>query len=120
MVQGKLAGQIAVVTGAGTGIGRAAALALAGAGAKVALNGRREGPLEEVAQEIRRLGGEALAVAGDVSRPEDVERLFDTVVERWGRVDVLFNNAGINVKQRHIYNISLEDWRRVIDIDLSG
>ena len=119
MVQGKLAGQIAVVTGAGTGIGRAAALALAGAGAKVALNGRREGPLEEVAQEIRRLGGEALAVAGDVSRPEDVERLFDTVVERWGRVDVLFNNAGINVKQRHIYNISLEDWRRVIDIDLS-
>src|SRR5919202_3670675 len=119
MVQGKLAGQVAVVTGAGSGIGRASALALAGEGAKVALSGRREGPLDEVAQEIGRAGGEALVVAADVSKPEDVERLFDAVVQRWGRVDVLFNNAGVNTKQRHIHDISLEDWRYVLDVNLS-
>jgi NADP-dependent 3-hydroxy acid dehydrogenase YdfG len=120
MVDGKLTGQVAVVTGAGPGIGRAAAVALAAAGAKVALNGRREGPLDEVAEEIRQGGGEALVVAGDVSDPADVDRLFETVEQQWERVDVLFNNAGINTKQRNIYNISLEDWRRVIDINLSG
>src|SRR5919202_2871849 len=120
MVQGKLAGQVAVVTGAGSGIGRASALALAGEGAQVALSGRREGPLNEVAQEIGRVGGEALVVAGDVSRPEDVERLFDAVVQRWGRVDVLFNNAGINTKRRHIYDISIEEGHQAVDINLSG
>jgi NADP-dependent 3-hydroxy acid dehydrogenase YdfG len=120
MAQGRLAGQVAVVTGAGTGIGRASAIALAAEGAKVALAGRREGPLQEVAQEIQRGSGEALVVAGDVANPADVEKLFDTVVQRWGRVDVLFNNAGINTKERNIYNISLEDWRHVVDINLSG
>ncbi len=111
---------MAVVTGAGTGIGRASAILLAGAGARVALSGRRERPLQEVAGAIRRQGGEALVLPGDVSDPEYVERLFDSVVERWGRIDILLNNAGINTKQRNIHDISLEDWRRVVDINLSG
>jgi NAD(P)-dependent dehydrogenase (short-subunit alcohol dehydrogenase family) len=115
-----LAGQVAVVTGAGTGIGRAAALAFAGAGARVALSGRRPGPLEEVAEAIRGAGGEALAVAGDVSDPGEVEALFEAVRARWGRVDVLLNNAGINTNRRNIHDISLEDWQQVVAINLSG
>jgi len=120
MSEAKLTGQVAVVTGAGTGIGRASAIALAGAGAKVALVGRREGPLQEVAEEIKRAGGEVLVVAGDVSHPDDVERVFDAVLQHWGRLDILFNNAGINTKQRNIHNISIDDWRQVVDVNLSG
>src|SRR6266540_3914723 len=116
MSEPRLTGQVAIVTGAGTGIGRSSAIALAGAGAKVALVGRREGPLREVAEEIESARGEALVVAGDVSQPDEVERVFDTVVQRWGRLDVLFNNAGINTKQRNIHNIPLDDWRQVIDV----
>jgi NADP-dependent 3-hydroxy acid dehydrogenase YdfG len=111
---------VAIVTGAGTGIGQASALALARAGAKVALSGRRREPLEEVATTIVQDGGEALVVPADVSRPEDVEALFDQVVKRWGRIDVLFNNAGINTNRRNIYDISLEDWRSVVDVNLTG
>jgi NADP-dependent 3-hydroxy acid dehydrogenase YdfG len=117
---GSLAGKVAVVTGAGTGIGRAAAVALAGAGAQVALSGRRAGPLEEVAAEIRRGGGEALVVTGDVSDPAAVEALFAAVNGRWGRVDVLLNNAGINTRERNIHDISLEDWQAVVAVNLSG
>ncbi|MBI3971710.1 MAG: SDR family NAD(P)-dependent oxidoreductase [Chloroflexi bacterium] len=115
-----LAGQVAVVTGAGTGIGRAAAIAFAAVGARVALSGRRAEPLEHAAEEIRRTGGEALVVAGDVSNPADADQLFDRVVGQWGRVDVLLNNAGINTKRRNIHDISIEDWQRVIAINLSG
>jgi NADP-dependent 3-hydroxy acid dehydrogenase YdfG len=111
---------VAIVTGAGTGIGRASAIALAAEGARVALSGRRAGPLEEVAGVIRQGGGEALVVPGDVSKSEDVDRLMDTVVGRWGRIDVLFSNAGINTNRRNIFDISLEDWRAVVDINLSG
>jgi NAD(P)-dependent dehydrogenase (short-subunit alcohol dehydrogenase family) len=125
---GRLAGQVAVVTGAGTGIGRAAALAFAAEGAHVALSGRRAGPLEEVAQAIREqsrgsgAGGaaEALVVPGDVSDPTDVAGLFDAALARWGRIDLLLNNAGINTKERNIHDISIEDWQRVVDINLSG
>jgi NAD(P)-dependent dehydrogenase (short-subunit alcohol dehydrogenase family) len=117
---GRLAGQVAIVTGAGTGIGRASAIALAAEGAKVALSGRRQGPLDEVAGIIRGDGGEALVVPGDVSKDEDVDALMGAVLERWGRIDVLFNNAGINTNRRNIFDISLEDWRAVVDINLSG
>ena len=117
---GSLAGKVAVVTGAGTGIGRAAAVALAGAGARVALSGRRAGPLEEVAAELRQSGSEALVVTGDVSDPAAVEALFAAVRGRWGRVDILLNNAGINTRARNIHDISLEDWQTVVAVNLSG
>ncbi len=116
----RLEGQVAVVTGAGTGIGQASAVALAAEGAKVALSGRRRGPLDETAKQIQAFGGEALVVTGDVSQPDDVDRLFGEVEQRWGRVDVVFANAGINTRERNIHNIPLDDWRSVIDVNLSG
>lgn len=117
---GALAGQVAVVTGAGTGIGRAAALGLAREGAKVALAGRRAAPLEEVAASILSAGGEALIQAVDVANPGDIDTLFDAVLARWQRVDVLLNNAGMNTKQRNVHDIPLVDWQQVVAINLSG
>ncbi|HEV2124169.1 MAG TPA: SDR family NAD(P)-dependent oxidoreductase, partial [Chloroflexota bacterium] len=116
----RLGGKVAVVTGAGTGIGRASAVGLAREGARVALSGRRREPLEETAQAIRAIGGEALVIPGDVSNRDDVEQLFSTVEREWSRIDVLFNNAGINTRERNIHNISIEDWNQVLDVNLSG
>ena len=96
MAEGKLAGQVVVVTGAGSGIGRASALALAAEGASIALAGRRREPLEAVAAEVTRAGGEALVVPTDVANPAEVDALFAAVVARWGRIDLLFNNAGVS------------------------
>ena len=87
---GELDGKVAVITGAGSGIGRAAAVALAGGGFRVALAGRTPATLQETARDH----AEALIVPTDVTDAAQVERLFATVVDAWGRVDVLFNNAG--------------------------
>jgi citronellol/citronellal dehydrogenase len=88
------AGNVALVTGGGTGIGRATALALARTGARVAICGRRPEPLEAIRAELEAAGADGLAVPTDVREPEQVERLVDTVLERFGAVDVLVNNAG--------------------------
>ena len=86
---------IAVITGGGTGIGRAVAVALTRDGWSVVLAGRREAPLRDAAEALERDGGTALVVPTDVSDPAQVDRLFDAAVERFGRLDVLFNNAGL-------------------------
>ncbi|MFD5097927.1 SDR family oxidoreductase [Streptomyces albidochromogenes] len=110
--------KIAVVTGAGSGIGRAVALALAGAGWSVALAGRRTGPLEETAREA---GGETLCVAADVSLPADVDRLFAAVRERYGRLDLLFNNAGtFGPRGVAVEDIGYQEWRSVVDVNVTG
>ncbi|GHA85910.1 SDR family oxidoreductase [Streptomyces chryseus] len=110
--------KIAVVTGAGSGIGRAVALALAGAGWSVALAGRRAGPLEETAREA---GGETLCVAADVSLPADVDRLFAAVRERYGRLDLLFNNAGtFGPRGVAVEDIGYQEWRAVVDVNVTG
>ena len=88
------AGRVALVTGGGTGIGRATALELAGSGARVAICGRRAEPLEQVAEQVRSAGGEALAVTADLREPDEVAHMVDTTLERFGGVDVLVNNAG--------------------------
>lgn len=108
----------AVVTGAGSGIGRAVVLALAGAGWSVALAGRRGAALEETAREA---GGETLCVPADVSLPADVNALFAAVRERYGRVDLLFNNAGtFGPRGVPLEDIGYEEWRAVVDVNVTG
>ena len=109
--------RIALVTGGGSGIGRAVALALAKRGYAVAIAGRNAGRLDAVAREI---GGDALAVPTDVTDPDAVRSLFDAVVERFGRLDLLFNNAGINFPSYPLDELPVDEWRKVIDTNLSG
>ncbi|PWK87482.1 NADP-dependent 3-hydroxy acid dehydrogenase YdfG [Lentzea atacamensis] len=108
---------VAVVTGAGSGVGRAAARTLLAAGFQVALAGRREDALHETAEGF---ADTALVVPTDVSREDSVVALFAAVVERWGRVDVLFNNAGTNVRATPIEDFSLSAWEKVVGVNLTG
>lgn len=111
--------RVAVVTGAGTGVGRAAALALLADGYRVVLAGRRADPLKEVAE----LGGateRVLTVPTDVADPDSVANLFKTAVNAWGRVDLLFNNAGVNAPGIPLEDLTLAQWRNVVDINLTG
>ncbi|MBO0981843.1 SDR family oxidoreductase [Microbacterium sp. SD291] len=109
-------GRIAVVTGAGSGIGRAVTHALLGAGFRVALAGRREDALRETAAEHPH----ALVVPTDVTVEEQVEALFARAVTEWGRVDVLFNNAGAFGPAASAAEISSADWRQTLDVNLTG
>ena len=111
--------RIAIVTGAGSGIGRAAALALLGDGWRVALAGRRPEPLDAVINEAN-AQDRAHAVPTDVSDPESVARLFASVVERFGRVDLLFNNAGVSNPPGPFEDWTPEQWKGVVDINLNG
>jgi NAD(P)-dependent dehydrogenase (short-subunit alcohol dehydrogenase family) len=111
--------KVAVVTGAGTGIGREAVLALLRRGYKVALAGRRLDPLQETVHQAGEHQGNALAVGTDVADPISVAALFDATVRKFGRVDVLFNNAGTGVGAA-FEDLTIEQWRSVIDINLTG
>jgi NAD(P)-dependent dehydrogenase (short-subunit alcohol dehydrogenase family) len=111
--------KVAIVTGAGSGVGKAAALALLGAGYQVVLAGRRPEPLQEVAA-ASGAGTRALAVSTDVSDEASVEALFDTTVKAFGRVDVLFNNAGVNAPGIPLEELTLAQWKGVVDINLTG
>jgi NAD(P)-dependent dehydrogenase (short-subunit alcohol dehydrogenase family) len=111
--------RVAIVTGAGSGIGRAAALALLGDGWSVVLAGRRLEPLETVADESG-AGARAFAVPTDVAEPDSVKALFGAAVDRFGRVDLLFNNAGVGNPPGPFEEWTPEQWRGVVDINLSG
>ncbi|MBP6404262.1 MAG: SDR family oxidoreductase [Proteobacteria bacterium] len=111
--------KIAIVTGAGTGIGKAAALALLKDGWHVALAGRRAEPLEAVVAESG-AGPRAVAVPTDVADPQAVRALFDRVVQAFGRVDLLFNNAGVNAPGVPLDELTVEQWKNVVDINLNG
>ncbi len=111
--------KIAIVTGAGTGIGKAAALALLKDGWHVALAGRRAEPLETVVAESG-AGPRAVAVPTDVADPQAVRALFDRVVQAFGRVDLLFNNAGVNAPGVPLDELTVEQWKNVVDINLNG
>jgi NAD(P)-dependent dehydrogenase (short-subunit alcohol dehydrogenase family) len=109
--------RVALVTGAGSGIGRAASIALADAGFTVALAGRRQEPLEAAAAAA---GNGAVAIVCDVRDPEQVARLFNEIDERFGRLDLLFNNAGIGAPNVPLEELALDDWRAVVDTNLTG
>ena len=112
--------KVAVVTGGGTGVGRAAALALAGEGFAVVVSGRRPEPLKEVASEIGSTGGRAIVVPTDVTDPESIRALFTRAVEVFGRLDLLFNNAGMGAPAIPLEDLSVEQWRAVVDTNLTG
>ena len=115
----RLENKVAIVTGGGTGIGRGVALALAGEGARVVVCGRRMDRLEQTAQTIRQAGGSVLAVQADVSDAQDVDRLVATVMERYGKIDILINNAGI-AEGGELHNLTPETWDRVMQTNLRG
>ncbi|MGJ3262634.1 MAG: SDR family oxidoreductase [Salinarimonas sp.] len=112
--------KIALVTGAGSGIGAAAALELARGGFDLVLAGRRPQPLEDVADAVRAVGREALCVPTDVADEAQVEALFAAIVARFGRLDLLFNNAGLFARGVEIDALPVEEWRRSVDVNLTG
>jgi len=110
--------KVAVVTGAGSGIGRAAALAMLGAGYSVALAGRRAAQLEQTAKVAT--SGKALVVPTDVSQPDSIRQLFAKTKEAFGRLDVLFNNAGIGAPAIPMEDLTLDQWNAVVSVNLTG
>lgn len=115
-----LNGKIAWITGAGTGIGASGAEKLAAAGCKLVLSGRRADPLEQTAASIRAAGGEVRIELLDVSDKKAVATVAGRILEQHGTIDILINNAGINVPKRHWNDVSHADWDAVINIDLNG
>ena len=111
---------VAVVTGGGSGLGRAAALALLSDGWSVAIAGRREEALKETVSQAGEDGHRMLAVPTDIGRPQEVTALFAAVRERFGRVDLLFNNAGAAVPRVPVADVRFEDWTRIMDTTVTG
>lgn len=115
-----LNGRIALITGGAGGIGIAIARRFAAAGAKIALVDLREDAVEAAANALRQAGYDTFAVGGDVSNPVSVPAIVQRIIARFGRIDILINNAGIMGPVAPIWELEIEDWRRVLDIDLTS
>jgi len=124
----RLKGKVAIVTGAGRGIGRCHALALAAEGAKIVVNdlgvasdgsGTDQSPAQQVADEIKKAGGDAIASYGNVTKLEDCQKTVQDAVDKWNRVDILINNAGV-LRDRMVFNMSADEWDIVIKTHLYG
>ena len=113
-------GKVALVTGGASGLGKAAAERLAREGAKVAVLGRSDDENRQVADAITAAGGEAIPVNADISDPAVMQRAVEQVVGRWGRLDIVFANAGINGVWAPLEDLTPEDWQKTIDINLNG
>lgn len=116
----KLAGKVAIVTGGGRGIGRAVVLALAREGAAVVVSARTPSEIEEVAQAVRDLGQRALPAQADVSQEGDVADMVDQTLRVFGRADILVNNAAVNLPDRDVVDLTLAEWNRVLEVNLTG
>ena len=112
--------KISIVTGAGTGVGKSASLALADEGWTIVLAGRRKDPIEAVANEIKSRGGNASAIVTDTSDTKSVKGLFEETKRAFGRLDLLFNNAGTNAPGVSLEDISFEQWTNVVNVNLTG
>lgn len=118
--QQQMSGKVAIVTGASRGIGRAIALALASEGANVVVNyASNQAAAEAVVSDVTQLGVNAIALQADVSKADQVDAMIDKVMEQWGRIDVLVNNAGIT-RDTLLLRMKPEDWQAVIDLNLTG
>jgi NAD(P)-dependent dehydrogenase (short-subunit alcohol dehydrogenase family) len=113
-------GKVAFITGAGSGIGRATAVAFAAEGARVAILDRSAEALRDTEAAVRKVGGEVLTIACDVAEPEQVEAAVARTVEAFGRLDIAFNNAGVENKASPVAEIELDEWDRILDINLRG
>ncbi len=116
----KLRDKVAIITGGGRGIGRATALALARVGAAVVLAARSAMEIQAVAREVRDLDARALPLVTDVARPDDIAHLVQRTLEAFGRIDILVNNAGIGLPLRDVVDLGLDEWSRVLQINLTG
>ena len=112
--------KVALITGGGTGIGQAAALALSEDGWTVIVTGRRQEELDKTAALAKPGGGAITGITADVSKPEEVKRLFAEVAKTFGRLDFLFNNAGRGAPAVPMEELTLEQWQAVVDINLTG
>jgi NAD(P)-dependent dehydrogenase (short-subunit alcohol dehydrogenase family) len=116
----RLGGKRALITGGGSGIGRATAMLFSRQGAKVMVSGRRRAELEETVRDMKGRGGAAAWVQGDVSARDDAERMVEESVATFGGLDILVNNAGVIVRNASVTAVAIEDWERVLNIDLTG
>src|SRR5205809_6824747 len=115
----KIKGKIVVITGASSGLGEAAARLRSAHGASVALGARRSHRLKSLADELNRSGGKAVAVATDVTHRNQVKKLVDTAAQKFGRIDVMINNAGI-MPRAPLERLTIDDWDRTIDVNIKG
>ncbi|MBD2091546.1 SDR family oxidoreductase [Microcoleus sp. FACHB-1515] len=116
----QLSGKVALITGAGSGIAKATALLMAEAGAKIGALDRSEDDLKETVQQCEAKGSEAIAIAADISQPDQVEQAVKKLVDRFGRIDIVFANAGINGVWAPIEELTPDEWDKTLDINLKG
>jgi 3-oxoacyl-[acyl-carrier protein] reductase len=114
-----LQGKIALVTGAGRGIGKAISMELANAGVSVAVLARTESEVRETAEKIDKLHGAALPLTADVTNPEQIQQCVENIIQRWGKLDILINNAGF-ARFKPFTELSLEEWKQTIEVNLTG
>ena len=115
----RLKGKVAVITGGNSGVGEATAKLFAKEGAVVVITARREAALTKVAEEIKAAGGEAFAVSTDISKPEDPERLMELVLKKYGKIDILINNAGMQYRCK-AESFPVDKWKQIIDVNLNA
>ncbi|MBD2004453.1 MULTISPECIES: SDR family oxidoreductase [Cyanophyceae] len=116
----QLTGKVALITGAGSGIGKAAAVLLAKEGAKIGALGRSDDELKAVVSDIQAAGGEAITLKADISEPEQMQQAVEQLVNQWGRLDIVFANAGINGVWASLEDLTPEEWDKTMDVNLKG
>lgn len=116
----QLVNNVALITGAGSGIAKATALLFAQQGAKIAALGRNQDELTQTVAEIQSIGGEAIPLIADISKPEAMQKATQEIIDKWGRLDIVFANAGINGVWAPIEELAPEEWDKTIDINLKG